>query len=365
LRTTAKVGFSAACLLLTAALGAASVGHAAAQDHRADLERPPNPRSGLPCPSRDQYSRTRPDPPGTPTVVGASIFFQDVSHLNDVDQTVTADIIVLVRWRDPRLVDERRGDASADCPVPGDELWLPAVEPENLRSRQQFYQPRFLVDARGTVTFGRRVLVQVAQPLDLRDFPFDRHVWMFTLWPVFSKSDELVFLPLPFVGRNDRLSLQGWRAGTPHAQASIDHRQGRLGTFSRFDVTLEIRRESFYYVWKLGVPLVLIMFMAYSVYFIPPSAVAQQIGVSMTSMLTLIAYMLALSNSIPKISYMTRADKFYVGAALLVFFGLMKAILTIVWLHQDKKALVERADRVGRWLYPVGMLLNALNAFFL
>jgi hypothetical protein len=41
-----------------------------------------------------------------------------------------------------------------------------------------------------------------------------------------------------------------------------------------------------------------------------------------------------------------------------------EAILTIVWLNRDKKALVSEPI-VGRWLYPVGMLLNALNAFFL
>jgi hypothetical protein len=206
--------------------------------------------------------------------------------------------------------------------------------------------------------------VQIAQPLDLRDFPFDRHVWRFTLWPVFSKVDEIVFAPLrPFVGRNDRLSLLGWSTGVPDAQASTEQRQGRLGAFARFDVTLETRRDSFFYVCKLGIPLVLIMLMAYSVYFIPSAAVAQQIGVGMTSMLTLIAYLLALSNSLPKISYLTRADQFYIGAALLVFLGLMKGIFTVIWLDRGRKARVERADRIGRWLYPVGMLLNGLNAF--
>jgi hypothetical protein len=220
------------------------------------------------------------------------------------------------------------------------------------------------VDAGGTITYGRRLLVQIAQPLDLRDFPFDRHVWRFTLWPVFSKVDEIIFVPLrSFVGRNDRLSLLGWSTGVPDAQASTEQRQGRLGEFARFDVTLETRRDSFFYVCKLGIPLVLIMLMAYSVYFIPSTAVAQQIGVGMTSMLTLIAYLLALSNSLPKISYLTRADQFYIGAALLVFLGLMKGIFTVIWLHRERAALVERADRIGRWLYPAGMLLNGLNAF--
>jgi len=353
-------------VLLAAGLSALSATPVAAQDVRADLVSPVNPRSALACPSPDVYSRTRPDPPGTPTLVGVAMFFHDVSNLNDGDQTITADVTVMLRWRDTRLADQTRGDASADCPVPGTNLWVPVIEPDNLRSRQQYYEPRFLVNGRGTITYARRLLVQIAQPLDLRAFPFDRHEWRFTVWPVVSTSEEVVFAELPFTGRNERMSLQGWTVGAPVPHASLEERRGRLGRYARFDVALETTRESFYYVCKLGVPLVLITLMAYGVYFIPTSAVAQQIGLSMTSMLTLIAYMLALSGGLPRISYLTKADRFYVGAAILVFLGLMKAILTIVLAARpEKMALVERADRTGRWLYPVGMVLNGLNAYFL
>jgi hypothetical protein len=293
------------------------------------------------------------------------MFFQDVTQFSDVDQTVTVDVYVALRWRDPRLADPRRGDGSAECPPPGSGLWTPVVEPDNLRARQLFYEPRFLVDARGTITYARRVLATMANPLDLRDFPFDRHQWRFTLWPVLAKSDEVIFYPLQrFVGRADSLGLQGWEVGRPEASASTEARGGRLGTFSRFDVTLELRRDWKYYVWKLGFPLTLIVLMAYGVYFIPSTAVAQQIGVGMTSMLTLVAYMLALGNSLPKISYLTRADRFFLGSAVLVFCGLLKGILTTVWLHQDKKGVIERADRLGRWIYPIAMVLNFVNAFF-
>jgi hypothetical protein len=294
------------------------------------------------------------------------MFFQDVTQLNDVDQTLTADMYVLVRWRDPRLADPRRGDGSAECPLPGVNLWIPVIETDNLRSRQQFYDARFLVDAKGTITYGRRVLVQVANPLDLRDFPFDRHAWTFSLWPLLAQSDELVFHPLQrFTGRNDRVSLQGWSVGSPRASARIEARGGRIGSYSRFDVTIELKRDWKYYIWKLGFPLTLIVLMAYTVYFIPSSAVPQQIGVGMTSVLTLVAYMLTLGNALPKISYLTRADRFFLGSAVLVFCGLLKGILTTVWVSHDDKAAIQRADRIGRWLYPVAMVVNFVSAFFL
>ena len=209
-------------------------------------------------------------------------------------------------------------------------------------------------------------MVTVSYPLDLHDFPFDRHRWKFTLWPVFSRSDEMVFHAMErFSGMNDRLSIQGWRVGDPEPKASESSRIARPGEFARFDLVIPLERESSYYAWKLGTPLTLIVLMAYGVYFIPTEKVQQQIGLSMTSMLTFIAYMLALGGGLPKISYLTRADMFFVGSAFLVFLGLVKSIVTIHIASEDTAGTIERLNRLGKWLYPSGMVLNVIYAFFL
>jgi hypothetical protein len=339
---------------------------AEAQDVVRYLEAPVNPRSGVPCPSRELYSPLRPDPAGVPTVVALYMAFQDISRFNDTEQTMTADVYVAMRWRDPRLADPARGDGSADCPVPGKELWMPLIEPENLRSRQQFYEPRFLVDANGTITVLRRTLIEVANSLDLHEFPFDRHQFRITLWPSVSGVDELVFHP---VGRGPAINrgraTMGWAVGNPTASVQESERVGRMGVYSRYDLVIELTRDWGYYAWKLGVPLLLIVLMAYTVYFIPPTNVAQQVAVGMTSMLTLVAYMLALGNSLPKISYLTRADKLFVGCAFLVFLGLLKAILTTVLVQRETKEAVRRIDRFGRWAYPAVLLVVILIALVL
>jgi hypothetical protein len=327
------------------------------------LEREVAPRTGVACPDPRVYSLARPDPEG-PTVVGLGVYFQDLASLSDADQTLEADIYVVARWHDPRLADPARGNASADCPVPEGRLWMPALEPESLRSRQAFYPARFLVDGSGVVTFVRRLWVKVSYPLDFRDFPRDHHRWTFTFWPVLSRHDEVVFHALPRVtGISDRLSLQGWRVAAPRASATVAPRAPRAGTYARFDVELGLTRDWSYHAWKLGLPLTLIVLMAYGVYFIPHTAVAQQIGLSMTAMLTLIAYMLTLGNTLPRISYLTRADRFFVGSALLVFLGLVKALSTIVLAQDPRAGLIARADRYGRWLYPLAVAANFAFAF--
>lgn len=330
----------------------------------ADLERQAGTRSGAACPDSALYSLDRPDPAAGPTVVALGMFFQDIASLSDVDQTLDTDVYVIARWRDPRLADPARGDASVECPAPEGRLWIPPLEPENLRGRQSFYPTRFLVDGKGVVTYARRLWVKLSHPLDFRDFPLDRHRWRVTLWPVVSQTDEVVFHPLRrFTATNDPLSIQGWQVGKPRAEASTGPRVPRAGSFARFDVELDFERDWSYHAWKLGVPLTLIVLMAYGVYFIPASAVPQQIGLGMTSMLTLIAYMLTLGGTLPRISYLTRADRFFVGSAILVFLGLVKAVAAISLAQKPDSHVLDRLTRWGRWAFPIAMLANFALAF--
>lgn len=146
-----------------------------------DLEHAVAPSSDAACPDPSLYATSRPNPPGEPTVVGLGVFFQDLTALNDADQTLDVDAYLIARWRDPRLAAASRGTSSAECPVPTGRLWMPQLEPERLRSRQTFYPDRFLVDAEGVVTLVRRIFAKLSYPLDFRDFPFDRHDWTMTL----------------------------------------------------------------------------------------------------------------------------------------------------------------------------------------
>jgi neurotransmitter-gated ion-channel len=330
---------------------------------KAALDEPIAPRATGSCPTPERFSVTRPDPEGVPTLVGLAVQFQDVSALNDVDQTIASDLYLVARWLDPRLADSNRGDGSVDCTASLKPFWMPAIEPENLRVRQRFYDDRVLLNARGIVTVVRRLLVQVVQPMDFTDFPLDRHTWKFTVWPVYSNASELLFYALPATSGPERPTIQGWRISAPTAQTAVAQRSNRLGAFARFDAVLELRRMPQFYAWKLGLPLLLIGLMAYLVYFIPPAMVPQQIALGMTSILTAVAYMFALTSSLPRIGYVTRADRLFVGVITLAFLSLVKGVLTTGLQSSGRLDLVAKFDRVGRWLYPTIMASVFISAF--
>jgi len=151
--------------------------------------------------------------------------------------------------------------------------------------------------------------------------------------------------------------------GEPRVEVGTGRRVTRAGSWARFDLELPLERNWSYHAWKLGVPLTLIVLMAYGVYFIPASAVPQQIGLGMTAMLTLIAYMLTLGGTLPRIAYLTRADRFFVGSAVLVFLGLVKAVAGIALAQRPDVRVFDRVNRWGRWVFPVAMLGNFALAF--
>ena len=127
------------------------------------------------CPTPEQLSLSRPDTGGS-TDVWVGLFLNDVVALDDVAQSLTADLFVILRWTDPRLADPARGSSQASCALSLDQVWSPVVQSRGLRTVDTLYQDITLIDAAGTVTFARRVNAEVSVPLDLRDFPFDRHM---------------------------------------------------------------------------------------------------------------------------------------------------------------------------------------------
>ena len=104
--------------------------------------------------------------------------------------------------------------------------------------------------------------------------------------------------------------------------------------------------------------------MSGTVFLLPPSYVPQ-VSVAVTSMLTLIAYQFALAGTLPRISYLTRADHFILGSTILVFCSLAKAVWTTMLVAAQREAEVERLDRIGRVAYPLLFFAIAVGSFWL
>ena len=101
-----------------------------------------------------------------------------------------------------------------------------------------------------------------------------------------------------------------------------------------------------------------------SVFWIDPALGASQVSVSVTSMLTLIAYRFAIGNDVPKLPYLTLLDAFIMVSTLMVFLSLIEVIATTKMTSNGRIEAARAIDRRCRWLFPGAFLAVTVSLWF-
>ena len=241
----------------------------------------------------------RPDPPGTATPVSVGLFIIDVTDIDDANQTFDADLIGTIKWRDERL---RRLDGGSDRIVPMTSIWHPSLTFINRRAMTNRSPDLVRVSAEGEVTASIRAFVTFSSPLDLRRFPFDSQTLTMDAASTEYGPDEVALtVDGQATGRLKRFSIAGWdveMGGTEIAAIELESGESVV----RLTQLLVADRATTYYVMKVIIPLSLIVFMAWTVFWVDPTEVGPQFGVATASVLTLIAFQFSLGRMLPPVS---------------------------------------------------------------
>ncbi len=105
--------------------------------------------------------------------------------------------------------------------------------------------------------------------------------------------------------------------------------------------------------------------MSWVVFWIDPKESGTQISVAVTSILTLIAFYIALTGGLPRIAYLTRMDVFILSSTILVFMGLVEVVVTSRLARADRLSLARRIDRICRVVFPIVFGSATIYALFI
>ena len=302
----------------------------------------------------------RPNAGGPPTVISVGVRLLDLTEINDVKQTLTVDLGVLLSWTDERFAQFQ------GCEIALDKVWSPSVVFAN-SGRLITSRPREVsVGPGGRVRYLQRYYGALASYHNLRDFPFDEHRLVVSLFPIDTPESEVRLVSdKGFTGRRDVLNISDWRIGP--VKGVIERRKvDAFGQFhSLYNFEIMARRITSYYVWKVILPLCLIVAMSWCVFWIPSGQADAQIGLSATSMLTLIAFIFATTNMVPKLGYFTRLDVFIIGSTILVFLALLQSVMTSYLITRAREQVIFRVDRVCRVTFPLAFAALVLGVFIM
>ncbi len=306
----------------------------------------------------------RPNAGDGPTPIQQSVYIVDIIEVNDVERTITLDYVWLQVWSDPRLADDAYESAISKSDLSIDDIWNPHLSRVNLR--ESAAQEAILkIDGKGNVVYRLRFIDTFTAPLDLKRFPFDRQMLRLQFLSSVYGPDELeIQWNDERSGNLDTFSLPGWSFNGWNREITTLTLKNMDNSMQGFDVQLDLSRRSGFYVWKVFVPLSFIVFMAWTVFCIDPANFSGQIAISTSSVITLIAFQLSLTELLPNISYLTEIDLFVLASSFLVFVALGEAILTARLAKIGKPNQSLAIDKWMRILYPIAFVIILFVVIF-
>ena len=284
----------------------------------------------------------------------------DVTAIEDTSQSITADFVLSQTWMDLRLA------AFEGCQFSFDDVWNPQIDIIN--AGRLFTRLRKYVDVleSGRVRYVQRYQGALVFPYDAHQFPFDRHdIGISLLSMEYGEKDVRLIIDEEVTGRRvDEFNVPDWKISGVQAKVYSQPVVAFNQVHSGYEFSISAKRRSAYYIWKVILPLIFIVFMSWTVFWINPAQFGPQIAMSATSMLTLIAFQFAMANILPHLSYYTLLDKFIVGSTIIVFLSLIESVTTSYLVSIQKKEMAMRIDRLCRWAFPSAFATFTFIVFF-
>ena len=299
-----------------------------------------------------------------PVVVRATFQLRDLNDIDDAAETFEFSGVLELSWRDERQafdpatagVDEKiyQGAFQFNEISPG---WFPQVVLVNESGLFEKHGVVLRVQPDGTSTLVEAMNATAEADLGLRLYPFDRHRLDATFEVLGVDNTEVVLQaeptaagPFEHAVRTPQWKLTGVSTSTserrgPHA--------GRRGVASTFVVSIDVERESFFVVRLVVIPLILIVMLSWSVFWMERSSLADRISVSFIGILTAVAYQIVISEIQPDISYMTLMHGF-LNLSLILMGATVVINLVVGALDRGGKPDAgDRVDRWCRWIFPI------------
>ena len=300
----------------------------------------------------DEVSGTRPNAGSGATEVSVGLFLIDVSRVDGADQSFTADLFILLRWHDPRL----EGVFDATERVPLETVWNPRLQIINQQSVSTTFPEQAEIAPDGTVITRQRYFGTFSAPLDLHDFPLDKQRFGIRMVVPGYGPDEVRLAPesadLAGGMRAETFSIADWDLGAIDAGPEPYQVTAGGREIGGYRLAFDGRRHIGFWAGKAFISVFIIVAMSWIVFWIDPKHVGPRLSVTVTSMLTLIAYRFLLAQMLPRLSYLTRMDFFLIGSTLLVLLAVIQVAATTQAADHDHRRKAHSINTHSRWFFP-------------
>ncbi len=300
---------------------------------------------------------------GQPIDIAIGLHIINIASIDEVTEQFEMDAYLFERWIDPRLAFAPSGPNDRERNYAVGQIWIPQLEMINAASPRTRGDTSIRVAPDGTVNYAERSKVALSSRFELRRFPFDRQALLIIIHPFladgprirFSLLDHATWTASEFESYS---SLAQWKLNAIEPRVGVAPTYGGL-TVPEARFAISVDRRSSFYLWKVFLPLTLMVFLSWSVFWIEPNDLSNQIQVAVTTILTVIAFAFAISATMPRLPYLTYIDAFFLECYIFVFLAVVE-LMTVHVTHRNERRrdLGVRIRAYSKWVVPASFLVS-------
>ncbi len=303
-------------------------------------------------------------PPGEiPVPVRVGIYLLDITNIDETRNTFDVELDVVVRWTDTRMAfdpeaagTDRRVHVGPEADKLFDGIWTAQIVLANPVGQMGTGARKVTVHADGRMEISVQVNSTIRTNLDYRRFPFDSQVlpiilesfaWNNTVVELVMDPDRTGFAP-EFV-------LAEWDVEALDSSVGDVLRVRDAVPFSNLNYEIRIQRQSGYYLWKIFLTVIIIVSLTWVVFWMSDERLGRRAGISSSGILTVIAYQFVTTSTLPRVSYLTVADR-VMTVSIITIAATMVVSVFVDRIDFENQAAKLRVDRACRWIFPLAYL---------
>ncbi len=282
--------------------------------------------------------------PTNPLVVSVSIHLNKIYDINSVNKTYLIDAYLVLLWHDPSVPEFVYGKNNTKIIYENEKfpetIMVPSFEFINILGNREIIDRQLIVNPDKTLVYNERFHGRFTSKMDFHKYPNDKQCFTIQLESFSMEKKDLIFInPQLFPKILDPSYIEEWKILGKKDYVNemvynhLDaNKKGEV--FSRCNFEIYVQRKIEYYLWKVMLPIGILVVASWLVFWVKDFA--NQLNISFTLMLTMVTFNFYTSSLLPTLPYNTFIELIIISGYISIFLTLIAIIFTYAYSKNDK-----------------------------